>query len=404
MSKNTYLNNAITQYIDLNGKCRILNFDNVSIAVSPLPVLNIQQVPKSETHFATISDALDFVKVANLRIKSKEMDESRNITGLWVESINSGSDTETQYSQMHTGMVIAYGYIPIEDDTQNDELSDIPSETETIIDPIFVETYSILRNARLNEKVAELLKEYALFEWAQSPEKFGKNTFTIFKDRTAEQYGITDQKQNLNFSERWKSNFYHRSKIIVPDEKTMINLISYVKVMSLNDSFLQHTYKLKTRVNEQPLYKSITDFRPAKDQFIFIDKGSLVSWLAHNASTGADEINVIQTMLIPHASSPYYYRNNVIKDGRLAMIQNTRNGDLLSALIVSKEWVLSGANIGYEADHYMKNSGVHVDDDEPLEVYTVEGLTHSSSKCEHVKKCYSIIGYDSGEYGALLFL
>lgn len=386
----SYFNNAESQHIDFNGKCRILNFDDVSIAISPLPPLNIPEVPKSETKFASIDSVLEFVKVASLKITQKDVDvESGQVKGVWVQDINEPP-------------IIAFGYIPMEgEDPATESIKDIDVSHETLIDPIFVEGESHLQTSRNNEKVADLLKEYSIYEWAQNPAKFDESKFVVYEGRTHVEYGITDGVDLTPLLELGVKHptFYYRSKIIVPDKETIGRLLSYVLVSSLNDSFLERNYKYKKYINGAPFYKYLADFKSSKDQLLFIGKGSLVSWLSHTPSNNT-EINIIHTRPLPHLKAPYYYKNTLIQNGRLMIIQNTYAGNFPSALAVSKEWVKSGVNVGYNPQEYP--GGIYVEDKPNFEVYTVEGFTHKSE--ESSGSVYSIFGYEEGSYAALLFL
>jgi hypothetical protein len=396
----SYFNNAESQYIDFNGKCRILNFDNVSIAVSPLPPLNVPEVPKSKTLFASIDEAIEFINKASLKLTQKDVDVELNLVkGLWVQSTIKPP-------------TIAFGYIPIDsDDPEHPSIKDIDVSHETLIDPIFVEGESYLNEARNNEKIASLLKEYALYEWAQNPSKFGENNFIVYEGRTFTEYGVDANIKGSNITTLFElgvrhKGFYYKSKIIVPDKETITKLISYVRVSALNDSNLERNYKYKRFMNQSPFYKSITDFKPSKDQFIFIGKGGLVSWLAYNPPNSFDmKINVISSSLHPYSETPYYYRNMNIQDGRVMLIQNTRASDFASALAVSKEW-LNGTNVGYDPNEY--SGGIYIEDNPSFEVYTTEGLTHKSvhksGENGENENVYTIFGYDSGTYAAILFL
>lgn len=381
------LNDAETQHIDLNGKCRILNFEDVSIAISPLPPLNIPEVPKSETKFASIHRALEFAKEASLKITQKDVDiESGAIRGVWVQDINNPP-------------IIAFGYIPIEGEDGIELLENVEPSHETLIDPIFVEGESLLQSSRDNERIADLLKEYALYEWAQNPAKFGEGNFVVYEGRETQDYAVT----NNNISEFLElgvkhPTFYYRSKIIVSSSELVKRLLSYVLVSSLNDSHLETEYKYKKFINDAPFYKYLSDFKPSKDQNLFIGKGSLVSWLSHTP-VGDTEINIIHTRPLPQSKSMYYYRNMAIQEGRLMIIQNTYSNNFPSALAVSKEWIMSGINVGYYPNEYP--GGIYVEEDPNFEVYTVEGLTHTSGKKGDT---YTIFGYSDGGYGAILFL
>jgi hypothetical protein len=116
--------NSKTQYIDMNGKTRIINFDELSLAVSPLPPLvNKKEVPLKNTKITNIEKAIEFIKKYNLKITEQDGDEiNKSIQGLWIKS----TDQPPEF---------VFGYIPLE---QSSSLDNIPFSDPEITDPIFV--------------------------------------------------------------------------------------------------------------------------------------------------------------------------------------------------------------------------------------------------------------------------
>jgi hypothetical protein len=366
------LNDATSQHIDLYGKCRILNFDGVSIATSPLPPLNVPEVPKSDTHLSTVENALEFMKNTNLEIVEQDIDvPTQLIKGFWVRSVTKPPE-------------LVFGYIPIEDDVG--EFKEYPISHETIIDPIYVESESYLQIARTNEKIAEYLKEYSIYEWAQKPSKFSiKRNFVVIEDH---EYDLN----KVNYRMERNDVFYENEKIIVSDIETAKKLVSFVSISALNDSSLERRYKDKKSVNVSAFFKYVTDFESENDQLVFMGKGSLVAWLARDA----DNIFNVSQQLLPNTKYSYYYRNMSIENGRLMLLQNTKDEDFASALAVSKEWEHTKTNIGYNPVN------IFVEENPSFQVYTKEGLSHQSDKKS--KFVYKLFGYDDGCYAALLFL
>jgi len=365
------LNDAKSQYIDLYGKCRVLNFDKVSIATSPLPPLNIPELPKSETKMTTVKNALKFMEDVDLQIVEQDIDiPSQLIKGFWVKSIKNPQE-------------LVFGYIPIEDDKT--EIENIPKSDETIIDPIYVEQESYLITTRNNEKIAEYLKEYSLYEWAQKPSKFSIKNYVVIKNHV---YNL----EKTNYRIERTDVFYKKRLIIVQDMETATKLLSFVNVSSLNDSTLERRYKNKKSVNVTAFFKYLTDFQSEKDQLIFIGKGSVVSWLSNDH----EKIFEVSPQLLPETKNPYYYRNMSIENGKLMLLQNTRTQNFASALAVSKEWEHTKTNVGYNPVN------IYVEENPSFEVYTKEGLTHRSD--HRSNRIYKLFGYDDGSYAALLFL
>jgi hypothetical protein len=403
---------AESQYIDANGKCRIINFENVSLSTSPLPPLDKIEVSQTQTKLADIDSALLFIKKADLIITEQQgasatmhsfmnMGESEIefIKGLWVKS------------NLKPPSII-FGYIPLESGVRI--LKNIPLSHEYVVAPV-LETVenkseeSKLRNTLKNKKIALFLKEYSLYELAVLRDKFDIKNFVIDKD-----YFYDLEISNFQLPPDKRTNpFYSNGKIVVPDEETALRLITHVKILSLRDSTLLDNYASKTRIDNSAFFENISDFKSEQNQLIFLDKKGLIEWRNITSTFGAktDLIQIVDTKLkayisgnvSPDKSEPYYYRNDNIQKGRVMLLQNTKEGDLPSALQVSTEWELTGVNIGYNISLRDEN----IQKEYPLEVYTEEGLTHRSGNASSnsVKnKILKVFGYDNGAYAAILFL
>lgn len=404
---------SISQVLDSSGKARILNFDKVSLAVSPLPPLDKREVSQTESILANIKDAIDFIEKADLIITEQDRivfsnnpDVDHLIKGLWVKS-------------KYDPPAIIYGYIPLLD---SQVLKDVPFSHEAMVPPVLVETItrskkSKFKNFLKHKKISLFLSEYSLYEMSTDVENFGINNYVIIPD-----YYYNLEIVNYELPPHKSSNpFYSGGNIVVPDKDTANRLIKYAQTRSLRDSFLIENYINKTYIDNSQFFSSISDFRSEKNQLVFLNKSSLIAWKKSITQKHDNEKDVkfikdktemhISVNPSPHKTEPYYYRNINIQDGRLMILQNTSTGDFISALTVSKEWEITGTNIGYSSSLTImtkedkitsKKSALPLKEELAFEVYTDEGLTKQNDiQNDYVMKLF---GYDDGSYAAILFL
>jgi len=369
---------VVSQYIDDNGKTRMLNYgDGISLMTSPLPPLNIEV--DNTINKVTLEKAKKFIKERNLKISMQDGDsEIRQIQGLWVKDEKSNPE-------------IYFGYIPIE---VSDALPDVIFVPEILNDPLRTDKSSDLQKMRKNRKIADYLEQYTLFEYAQDPENFDEETaFVVDKDH---KYDIEILGKKLI-----KDNniIYYNGRIIVPSEEIKEKLIGRLKVYLLNDS--PGVLKYKDYTVLQNYYKSLSDFRAIPNQLVFLNRLSLIRWKQeriHNKNNSKVFDQPNEDMW-----EPYFYRNTYILNNRMCIIQNVEDGMLEKALLVGMRWMKDKINIGYTAE----NKGVLIDESEIRSlVYTVyteegKGRTIKPSKSSKKERVY-IFEYESGIFASLL--
>lgn len=373
---------VLSQYIDTNGKTRVINYGGLSLSTSPMPPIDVESVKIKDVHITSVESAIKFVNSRNLKIAEQDGDEGLQlIQGLWVRSTS-------------TPPQIAYGYIPIEiPDSGTNAIDGVPFSDKTTNDPLFVGTESHLDEMRENSRIAGYLKHYSLVKWAQDPDEFDTDSYTI---RPNHVYDLSELSSRID---RKNKVIHRKGKIIVHDEETASRLVSYVKVSAMNDSTLADTYKEKVVFDGPDLFTSITEFRRTKNQLVFMNRNDVLQWKMERSREFANS-NVYADPR-PENKEPYYYRNLSIKNGDLVIIQNTKDGDLQSALAVSNSWEFRTVNPGYipASTEYVQTTGIS------FEVYTDEGLTHESDISPTVKNPRrKVFGYEDGRYGAILFL
>ena len=392
-----FFENVDSQYIDTNGKCRILNFKNISLAVSPLPPFDKKEVSKQFLKMASLARATEFIKSTNLYITEKDVDETLNtVNGLWVKSKNNPPE-------------IAFGYIPLKNGIIN-ENDNIPTTHETIVNPIFVENTSQMSTFANNRKIALFLREYAIYEWTKNIDAFGLDNFMIEPNFYYDMALLNFELPPTPINPFYQLDDLNVNKLVVPDEDTAKRLITLVLTLSVRDSFFYENSLNKKSVDTSLFFTQLNDFRREKDQLIFLDKSSLSEWKKRKLDFVDDPSQIvlensdktyISGALFSQNSEPYYYRNFRIEDGKLSILQNTQGGDLFSALAVSKEWETYKVNPGYEPKNIV------VPENPSFEVYTDVGLTHQSlaiNELSNEEIIYKVFGYDDGSYAAILFL
>ena len=360
----TLFEDLVSQYIDSNGKTRMLRYDlngqHLSLMTSPIPPLNL---PVEEGIVETpIETAISFIKERSLRIVSQD-GTPKAIQGIWVETKEENSG-------------IYYGYIPIR---STPPISKVPFAKKR--DPISIDDTSALTSFRKNRKIAQFLKLYTLYTYALKPEAFGEDSLVVVPDH---EYNIDQLNRRLFFQDN--DVMYLNGRLIVPSQKIKDNLLAYLKVSLLNDT--PGVLKLVDVHTAEDYYQTVSDFRVANNQLVFLNKSGLVRWMQE--SINEVDNSRVSKIVLPKNVEPYFYRHPLIGRDRLMIVQNVKDGTLERALAVGLKWGVDRVNIGFEAPPTSSDIG-----------YTL----YSGGSTEKVKGkgSPSILRYHDGTYAAILF-
>ena len=364
---------ATSQYVDDNGKGRMLNYERekLSLMISPIPPLNL---PLNRTVFETnYATAKKFMARKELKVSSQDGSEaSGKIWGLWVDA---GASSP-----------IYYAYIPL---VESPALPDVPFSDPTKNDPIRTEPAELsdLRRYQRDRKTADFLRRYTLYAYSLNPDKFGPESFIIIPKYT---YLIENLNKRLFF--QGNQIMFRNGKLIVPSEKIRDHLLAYLDVSLLNDR--QGVLDLKNEHSLDVFYQSISDFRPAPNQLVFLSRDAVHRWKREVARSV--EAMRMQDNLDSETAEPYYYRNIRFEQNAPCIVQNVRDGELQRAVVVSTNWLNDRVNTGYR-------TGIPDDIDElSYTIYYTTGETETHKKTNDVVA--PIVAYDDGTFGALLFI
>lgn len=356
------LTGSTGQYIDKDGKTRMINYDNISLMISPIPPIDIPQIGLNKIFNSTLSQALKFIKNKTLEI-TKQDGSSDGIVGLWLQGkiLNSG---------------ISFAYIPVE---LSPPIKDVEFSKPTKINPLKVEKKSVLENFRIQKKISTFMKQYVLYEYSFDPELFGENNFYIDPDHI---FDIDSLDKKFI---RENKVMYSGKKLIVPSIKIRQQLLSYLKIKILNDP---NILEIKNQKFIQNYFVDPSDFKKQRNQIVFMNRKDLKTWNKNKEKKIFSE--TVTSTLFPDLKSPYFYRNLNIDEYRAFMIQNVKSGDLRRALSVGKKWNEDRINLGFNTE---PNEALL---QEKFEIY---------SEYENKKKVKitSVFDYGEDRYGAILF-
>jgi len=363
-----------SQYIDDNGKTRMLNYTykgkHLSLMTSPLPPFDLPVVKKISE--APKDTALKFIKSKKLKIVSQNGTEDE-IKGFWVETDEEDSD-------------IYYGYIPI---SPSAALKDVEFSENTKMIPLQEDSKkSELQLFRRNKKIAEFLKIYTLYTYALHPDEFDEKWFVVNPNH---EYNIEslDKKLVEGNNVMYDKDGY----LIVPSKETITKLLGYLQIRLVNDK--PGVMSLGGAKKMDDYYQSISDFRSAPNQLIFTSENGIFRWKRDMIRSESNR--TVSQNLLPDATEPYFYKTHKIKNGLLHIIQNVRGGNLKNATAVGYKWIKDRVNTGYaEPDKRALPENIS------YILYTNNGQV--DKKKEGTKEYAPIIFYEDGTYGAILFL
>lgn len=318
---------AVAQFIDANGKTRLLNFRHegrtVSLMTSPLPPFDL---PISDTiREAPIEIVSSFMQSKGLEVTRQDRIKgtANLIKGVWVAS---GEQNSPLY----------YAYIPVR---RSQAIPDVEFADENTRDPLRVGPSSELTEFRKNRKTADYLKHYTLYAYSLDPNNFGDDSFEVIDGYTYDLEAINRRLTNNPVM------FTADGRLKVPSEEIKRKLINYLKVQLVTDAPGVLDYRNKVTIDDY--YQSLYDFRTTNSQLVFINKESLLRWRQETDRQAL--ANTIVHKLIPTAVEPYYYRHSNVRRNRLAIVQNVEEGTLERALAVAKGWTTDQVNAGYRA-------------------------------------------------------
>lgn len=355
----SFFDDAKGQLIDEQGKTRIILFPGgIYYITEPIrPLDNVEII--TSIHDSPFDKIKKFVNRKGGNIIYQDLDKSGFIKGVWI-SFDHGK-----------------GYIPCKKVKAKEDLEVAPSDMN---DYVRTGTKSSLGSYNKSRKIAEILKQYTLYEYSFLKNKFNLSKFVIDDSHS---YDLSKIGKKLI---RYNKVVYRGKKIIVPSEKVAEKLMNYLTVQLINDEDGVLSYKNREVIKSQ--YTSLEDFKHRENQLVFINKEGVKMWKKEVLNNVYD----VKYSLNPFEISPIFYQNANINNGKTVIIQNVNKHSFSNAYAISSIWKESRINIGY----YIEYKG---ELKEKPSVYSEDGLIKEGDPD------INILMYGNNEYAAaMLFI
>lgn len=319
--------NVTKQFLDKQGKTRILVMDNkLTLYVEPSCIIKNEEVKCSELSdiqsyddipLIELSEAKKFMEEHNYEI-NRFRSEFDNVKGVFID-----------------GEKIGF-YIPLTPFNIGDIIDEYDVRFEP--DPLLSFGNSKLSEEMRNMRIANLLKQYTLFEYShrlnENRGDMSEDDFVIIGNH---EYDVS---KIGNKFERYNSHLYSNKKLIVPSKGTLERLLYFLPVMIINDIDFIKTYHKLTYIPN--MYTTLFDFKDDHNERIFTSKNDLIEW-----SMSKPPNKVFDTERVG-IKTAYLYRNPYISD-KIMICQPVVNDihNIKRAFNVARIWKEYKYNSGY---------------------------------------------------------
>ena len=324
---------GVKTYIGPKGKARALELPEgnlICCPLAPFPATDrISYIPPSNDE-TSMSNLIQKYHLRPFAISvSKDL-----LIGVWVRSRD-----------------LPYGYIPVKPVEIPEKLSELPINSPLLQDS----SDSILSSTSKKSRIAYYLMQYALYECSRNLELYEKDP-KLFARRTFKirEIQIPESAFNLKLG---NPEFYSKGgRLILPSKEAQKKILRFLQISISNN---------RTRVVEfsERTYIEVTgrdtEFRRSPGTLVFTNTSTILNWISTKRSSkyryrvftkhqGSPRLEKIQGRYrIAQLSSPYFYVNNYVSNGRPVLVQNVFGGFLDLAIHVANVWKSEKVNIGY---------------------------------------------------------
>lgn len=349
---------ASFQVIDLNGKIFGMGFgkggNKITIITSPGAPLALSM--QTSINSVNTKLALNFIETNSLQIKGLSEDKK----GLFIQLDG-----------------FEEAYIPLETSLEDKNIPIIKSDLYIPIE----EQESKLQIFQKNRKIAQYLKEYAVFLYVQKDFKLIKKNFIIDPDYT---YDLDRLDKTLSIN---NSVMFKNGKLVVNSKDIRDKLINYTGIVAYNSPDLENRYKEGAIIENY--YSTTSDFISRRNQLVFLGVEPIVQWIEFASNEAQNTIT--NEFDYDFREGPYFYRNYKLMGEKIVIIQNVYEGDLARAVYVAKVWKEKGVNMGF----WVPKSQT---DNDNISIITPTGIERRG------EGQYTILAYPDNKFAAVLEL
>jgi hypothetical protein len=290
---------VVSQFIDLNGKCRIINIwrtpVTISIITDPLPPFAANRLDK--LYRVNVKSALQFINEYGIV--------------LYSQTISDGKVRELEIYYGRTRGII------LVDDTELIEYIKIKYDVEKY------DTVDIISEFNENKKIARILYQFTLFQLSKF---IFKNKIITITEEDVMAFSnliivIPNFKYDINLiTSNFKDLsiiFMKKGKIICHNSELMRRLLFIVNLYA--KTFPEKLKLYKDYVKIPNFINDITDFKPFQNQYILNGEEAV------NNLIKCQEISysVNDKIIINEDNNEYFFRNNLIDKDKIFLAVNT---------------------------------------------------------------------------------
>lgn len=351
-----YISAAQRQFIDSNGKCRVLIYvrggGEISLFTRPLAPSNNLTIATFITRkppgVAKLPVILDFCNEMGLKlVKVHRLGGLSGLSGA-KEGASERSETAPEYVGLTVTdpsvPLLRRAYIAIR---SSDPPPGIPITSDSG-DPLLTSTSSPIDHFRKTRRVADIIMAYVLWTYSRALQGLGpfedgwedEESFVIEPTDDLDYYSDEISALGSRLYYDGNDSIYSKGKIRVTSREMMIRLLAWLKVQIVRNPGLVASYWENKTIPDY--YKTISDFRTSEKQLIFVNRTGLGSWI-QNRALATSHRNRVLTSLDLGSVDPYFY----FWGGVVYMIQNVEGGVRESAAEVVRYWVAHRRNLGW---------------------------------------------------------
>ena len=308
------------QLIDVNGKCRLLNYRfktfNVSIHTEPIQPISAESVIGwVDEEKIPLNIAFEFANYTGIVITNQSIDRAGNViflNGKWSDvNIQISVSPEPKYNSLETVLDISV----FKDNVVSTYKTFIENQKKSrYITDYFVWLYS------------SFIKENELATNLDSITSFVQTKITVkplFVYGKISKFFLVDNPA-----------LFQEGKLILNSNELLKRLIYYLKYLLVREKQLVINYHQNTMIPNY--YLNVTDFTKYQSQVILEGKDSINKFLLFNKDKKklTNKIDIENT-------NPYFIKNNLI-DNNILLAQNSNS--LNTAIDLGSTWNTDGYN------------------------------------------------------------
>ena len=377
----------ISQVIDSYGKTRLFNllYKNITISLNttPLPPFNIKEDVISNINFTDIHTALDLAADLSMIISSQLINENGNIKEIRGKLGNINVSIPIDGNDKEIYGIPTMKIINKNNIGKNIGSSDLVNYSDSYI--------SVLSKFNFYKKLSRYIVEYICWLYSKFVNSNNIKEEEYLKAEVLENfknnYIIIDENFDygqINKTFSMTSGVMLNNKLVLKSEETLKRLFYILRLFITRSINTFKTFKDREMIED--FYVDLTDFDYYSFQVILQGEDSIIKWIDEK-----NKNNFLSDEIIHEKSLPYFFRNQMINNNRIYLVQNTDS--YLKAQNIAIFWnnykYNPGNNVVIEQTKIFKGMLYSYKNSKNINMYLIDGEENDYN--------INIIGYKIGD-------